>query len=272
MRFEPRAPDPEVNVSKTHPLAEASTLFAGLVAILVVATLLIAFAVEILIRFVPVEREVALFSGWQPATDVSADGPQADATDALLQRLVSHWPDAGYEFRLLIDESADPNAMALPGGIIIVTRGLLNSVSSENSLAFVLGHELGHFRNRDHIRQLGRGAAISLFVGAFGNSGGAISTSVADLTLRGFSREQERAADAFGLTLLQAEYGHVEGATHFFEMIDADRGDGVRFDNYLGTHPDPAQRVGALRELAADAGWLTTGTLVPWPAVDLSRE
>ena len=46
--------------------------------------------------------------------------------------------------------------------------GLLENVESENELAFVLGHELGHFRNRDHLRGLGRGIAFSLVLVAGG--------------------------------------------------------------------------------------------------------
>ena len=56
---------------------------------------------------------------------------------------------------------------------MIVTAGLLEKVESENELAFIIGHELGHFRNRDHIRGLGRGLAIGILITAVsGNDGG----------------------------------------------------------------------------------------------------
>ena len=44
------------------------------------------------------------------------------------------------------------NAVALPGGNIVVFAGLLKEIKSENELAMILGHELGHFAHRDHLR------------------------------------------------------------------------------------------------------------------------
>ena len=115
--------------------------------------------------------------------------------------------------------------MALPGGLIVVTQGLLDQVESENELAFVLGHELGHFRNRDHLRALGRGVVISLFFAVVtGNDVAGLGIKATDLTLRGFSREQETRADEFGLAIVHAEYGHVNQASRLFERWDEENG------------------------------------------------
>jgi Zn-dependent protease with chaperone function len=270
MRFEPRTPDTSVNVSKTHPLAEAGTLLVGLAGLFAVITLLIVFAIELLIRFVPAEREVEWLSGWTPLNESEANHPQATAASALLARLSAHWPDTDYEFRLEISEDPAPNAMALPGGLIIVTQGLLDQVESENALAFVLGHELGHFRNRDHIRQLGRATALGLFMSAMSASGSnnSLGYGFADLTLRGFNREQEREADIFGLLLVEREYGHVESAFEFFESINSEHHSMLRWDNYLGTHPDPQDRLDELRALAIASEWRMSGPVNPWPPAD----
>lgn len=270
MRFEPRAADDSVNVSDTHPLAEAGTLLIGLVGLLAVLTLVVVFAVELLIRWVPVEKEVALFSGWAPVAETITKGSSVAETTELMQRLALHWEDNPYTFRLEISDDPNPNAMALPGGLIIVTQGLLDTIDSENALALVIGHELGHFRHRDHIRQLGRVGALSLFFSAMQSSGAgsSISYGIADLTLRGFSREQERAADDFGLTLVQREYGHIAHAFEFFEAVSRPSRQGVRWDNYLGTHPDPVDRIERLKARAIDAGWSTEGASAPWPPVD----
>jgi Zn-dependent protease with chaperone function len=54
------------------------------------------------------------------------------------------------------------NAMAVPGGKMVVFSGLLDSLSSTNGLMFVLAHEVGHFKNRDHLRLMGRGIVLSI--------------------------------------------------------------------------------------------------------------
>jgi Zn-dependent protease with chaperone function len=134
--------------------------------------------------------------------------------------MVSHWPDNPYVYEIAIWDESEANAVALPGGVIAVTRGLLDSVESENELAFVLGHELGHFHNRDHLRGLGRGAVFSLLLVVVGLGGGGSAVQLASLAgqlaQREADRDREIEADHFGLALLAAEYGHVSGAEIFF--------------------------------------------------------
>ncbi|MEM7613101.1 MAG: M48 family metallopeptidase [Pseudomonadota bacterium] len=272
MRYTPRQPDEGINVSKTHPLVEAGTLVLGLTAFFVIATILLVYLVEIMLRLVSVETETRWFAGWVPddVVAIEDEDPRTTQTRALLQRLTTHWADANYEFRLNVEESDMPNAMALPGGLIIVTTALLDSVETENELAFVLGHELGHFRNRDHIRQLGRATVLSLFFTAItqGSSSGNFGFNITDLTLRNFSREQESEADQFGLSIVYAEYGHVNDAWRFFDRVSDIVGDGGMLRDYLDTHPQPDSRIDALKAYARANGWPLEGQLREWTADD----
>ena len=165
-------------------------------------------------------------------------------------------------------EEQAPNAFAVPGGMVYLTRGLLESFESENELAFVLGHELGHFRNRDHLRGLGRGLVVSLTLSALvgGSAAESLPQVVTAITESGFAREQEREADAFGIALVQAEYGHVAGTDGFFRRLpDATAGIGDEFASYLATHPVSEARIEALRNLARENSWAVTGELTPLP-------
>ena len=264
MRYVPRTPDASVNVSRTHPLAEAGTLILGLSIATIAILVLLFYSVELLVRFVPPATEARWFSGWTP---IEADAPAAPdelAAAALLERMTAHWPDAPGAFRLGVMDESTPNAFALPGGLVVVTRGLLDTVRSENALAFVLAHELGHFRHRDHVRQFGRITAIGLFLTAVGTSNGAgMGTTIADLTLRGFGRAQESRADAFALDLVMREYGHVAAADRFFASLEASGA--PDWTGYLATHPLPTDRVRDLGALAEEAGWPATGDVRPWP-------
>ena len=272
MKFIPRKARDDVNVSPEHPLVEATTLVVGLGLIFVVVMVALLFLVDLLLWFVPPEKEIRMFDAWLPEdiATVAVDDPRLETLEVMLARLSRHWPDAKYPFRVEIDESSEPNAMAYPGGLIVVTSGLIEQADSENELAFILGHELGHFRNRDHIRGLGRGAVILILFTAISSSdnSAAIGSSIANLTLSGFSRSQEAKADRFGLELVHAEYGHVADAWRFFSRIDdARRG---LLQSYLSTHPPPRNRIERLSDYARENGWSTTGSVTPldWPDDD----
>lgn len=266
MRFVAKQPKEGINVSDTHPLVEASALVAGLTAIFVVIALLLIFLIEVTLYFVSAEDEADMFADWLPVdlVTVSHADERLLETQLLVDRLAGHWPETSYKFRVEIDDSEQANAMALPGGLIIVTQGLLDQVESENELAFVLGHELGHFKNRDHLRALGRGVVLSVFFAVVtGNDVAGIGIKAADVTLRGFSRQQETKADDFGLAMVHAEYGHVNEAWRLFERWDVVDNSFIDLVTYLSTHPETADRIEDMRAHAQREGWNTDGEVTP---------
>ena len=268
MEFDSKLPADGINTSEESPLREFALLVAGLVGAVLALIAIAALAIDRLVPLVPPTLEARWFSGVAEA--VAEEDPRSAPVQALLDRLVSHWAGAPYPFRIGVLDEPDPNALALPGGAILVTTGLLEQVGSENELALVLGHELGHYRDRDHLRGLGRGLATQLVLGALGSSGEIVSglSSVAGaLAQRGFDRRQESQADAFGLALVHAEYGHVAGARDFFARFASSQhatGAGRRLAGYLETHPLYEDRVAALEAGAAAHGFSTEGPLTPW--------
>ncbi|MDH3549920.1 MAG: M48 family metallopeptidase [Gammaproteobacteria bacterium] len=269
MRYVPKQPREGINVSDTHPLVEAGTLVVGLTAIFIAIVLALVFLIEVALYFIPAEKEAELFRDWLPddLVTVSPGDERLYNTQRLVDRLAFHWAGAPYEFRVEIDDSEVANAMALPGGLIIVTQGLLDQVESENELAFVLGHELGHYKNRDHIRALGRGIVFSLFFTvAMGSDVAGLGLKVSDLALRGFSRKQESRADEFALAVVYTQYGHVNEAWRLFERW-GDEGNSIRdLVAYLSTHPQAGDRVERLESLAIREGWPLQGrvTALQW--------
>jgi len=278
VKFDPSLPKDGFNVSRAHPLREALLLVGGVVAIGAAVAVAVAVAADLAVPHIPVELEVRLFSGWfdRAGEDDGAVAPRERALAQLLNRMARHWPDNPYLFEIAIWDEPELNAVALPGGVIAVTNGLLESVESENELAFVLGHELGHFHNRDHLRGLGRGIAFSLLLVAVGVGGGGSAVQLASLAgqfaQRDFSRDQEIEADRFGLALLAAEYGHVSGAEAFFEHLPEREGPlegGLA--SYFSTHPVNADRVLALRAAAGEMGWELRGERQPLPSMRPTR-
>lgn len=267
MKFVPRQPREGINVSKTHPLAEAGTLVIALTAMFVAAALLIIFLLEFVLLFLPPETEARLFSGFVPEDLIAIEADDARRSDVrqLLGRLDDHLDPTDYVFRLEISRSDEANAMAFPGGLIVVTTALLDAMESENELAFVLAHELGHFQNRDHLRRLGRGVLLGVLFSAAagGESGAGFGLTIAKLTQLGFSREQERDADEVGLNVVYSEYGHVADAWRFFERLDGENGNAGSVFAYVSTHPSARSRIDDLRDLAAANGWPTDGPVGP---------
>ncbi len=281
MNFDPGLPDETVNVSDGSAVGEAAWLLGGVVAVVVLSVTLLALSVDVAVRWIPPSVEARVFGGWADAASEMGDAepdPRQAQVQALMDRMASHWTDAPYTFRVNVTEAADPNAFALPGGLVVVTTGLLDRVRTENELAFVLGHELGHFKNRDHLRGLGRNLAWSIVSAALGMGEGA-ATALAQvaggLSNRHFDRDQETQSDEFGLELLAAEYGHVGGSAAVFAYLLAPEADGEEEEDalgdvvdvlggYLSTHPSHEDRIDDLAEYAEDHGWRADGPATPW--------
>jgi len=281
-RFDSGLPDDRVNVSGTNPITEAGLLIGGLVAVVLALAVSSSLAMEWLVPRLPIGLEVSLFGGgWLPGTgddEEAEEAPDARQVElqALVDRLALHWPENPYEFKLRVWGEETPNAFALPGGWIGVTSGLIEQVESENELAFVLGHEIGHFRNRDHLKGLGRGLALGIVLSAVGLSGVGVAGDLAGLAgglaQRSFDREQESEADEFGLAVVQAEYGHVGGAAEFFRRLpDPESLVGEKLGAYLSTHPVSEERIAELAAFADSMGYAREGELLALPEAVLAE-
>ncbi len=203
---------------------------------------------------------------------------------------VSHRPELPYRFKVVNDSS--PNAFALPGGFIAVTRGLLVTLENEAQLAAVLGHEVGHVTSRHSVQGMQRGTllnvALAVVSGATGDSGYGVAAEqagqlAASLVDRSYSREQERESDRLGIDymvragydpqgavqLQEIFYRQVEGGakpswlgglfrSHPFskERLDANR-DYLQ-QNYAGLPGDPRYRLGAKEFARATSSVLKT--------------
>lgn len=274
MDYLPREPREDVNVTPTHPLKDAVTLVVGFVALVFVVVSLATVLAESLIVHIPPSWEARLFGGVWGGDDVGeTSDPRQEALDSLLARLVVHWPDAAYPFTIRVVEDADVNAFAVPGGQILVTSALLEGARSENEVAFVVGHELGHFRNRDHLRGLSRGLVVGAALSAIGAGSLGIPDFAVQLGERRFSRKQESQADRFGLSLIHAEYDHVGHAGTFFQRLPAPSSRlGRTVHSYLSTHPVSDARMEEIDAMAEEYGWRREGEATPLPAEFTSQK
>ncbi len=166
-----------------------------------------------------------------------------DGVTRIFERVAST-ADLGIELKLYVIDVPFANAFALPGGHILLTRPLLENAASEEELAFVIAHEIGHFRERHLLERLSRraiyGIAFAMVLNQSDISG--FLLKLEDMNELRFSRSQELEADAYGLDLLVNTYGHAGGATHFFEKPES----GLTMPSFLETHPQPEARIEAI--------------------------
>ncbi|UCD48652.1 MAG: M48 family metallopeptidase [Phycisphaerales bacterium] len=196
------------------------------------------------------------------------DQPEANAYLNLLGQslaVFSNRPETfgGYHFLLL--DSDEINAFAAPGGLILVTRGMLRCCESEDELAAVLAHEICHVEKKHGLSAIKQGRLTEAFTIIAAESAkqlgseelasltrefeASVSDVVMTLTTSGYSRTQERDADAAAVQLLRrAGYPEASIITMLQRMDErlADAG-GLGFAK---THPSAQSRVGALASTA----------------------
>jgi len=260
MKYRAVLPKKNSNVSHEHPLREFLILVAGSASIVLVVYGILGLFVDIAVDYISPEMEMAIYES------VSFDYPEefdtatpanetAQSTQNLLNEL-QQCIDVGYPVTLGIEESEAINAFAFPGGQMVVFSGLLENIKSENGLAFVLAHELAHFKNRDHLRSMGRSmvlAALSILFTGTNSDLSRIMAPVGKLEAAQHSQERESAADTTALQILNCHYGHVGGATELFEVIaEPDEFDlGLTFSS----HPEAQERIKTINALSESLGY-----------------
>ena len=138
MKYRPVELQDNVNVSPTHPLVELAWLVGGLLAIIVTLYLVLGLATDYAVKNMPLEAENWLGLQISDEFESTQDPALSKRLDALLATLPVDDPLLRYNFNIQRLESDKVNAIALPGGTIIVFSGLLDKVNSENELMMIL--------------------------------------------------------------------------------------------------------------------------------------
>lgn len=275
MRYEnPQLPE-GINVTRQHHLKEFAVLVGGTLAVVFSLALLLGWLAEFFAARVPFSYEQEIAGEFVPQS-AAPDTAQAAVTadlQALADALAVHMRlPAGMRIRVhYIDDADTVNAFATLGGHIVVFRGLLARMPSENALAMILAHEIAHIRHRDPIVALGRGVAVGLALAAIaGISGDTLTDRVfgtaGTVAALQFSRDQERAADAAAVAAVVARYGHAADTAAVFESLAGPTGGHLlRPPEFLSSHPDLEKRGVAIGAYAAAHGWPVDGTPRPLP-------
>jgi predicted Zn-dependent protease len=167
----------------------------------------------------------------------------------------------GYHF--LVMDTPDINAFAAPGGLILVSRGMLRCCKSEEALAGVLAHEIGHVELNHGMLAIDKSrysAVVTTLLaeGAKNLAGSnvaeltkAFEGSISDITSKmvnsGYARKYEFQADKSAVTILQRAGYSPSGLVAMLEQMEKQlKPGGIDFAK---THPAPADRIKELAKL-----------------------
>jgi predicted Zn-dependent protease len=152
------------------------------------------------------------------------------------------------------------NAMALPGGYIYVTRGMLAHLNNEDQLATVLAHEIGHVTARHAARQawqqqigqglLMGGALLGQGLGLPAQDLLSLGGMAAQLIFLRYSREDELEADKLGVEYASAARYDASEVIPFFRILERiQEKEGQGMPSFLATHPNPGDRIQRIQAL-----------------------
>jgi beta-barrel assembly-enhancing protease len=171
----------------------------------------------------------------------------------VLTQSIDHLP---YQFQVTVVDSPLVNAMAAPGGYIIVFRGLLQDTASPEEFAGVLAHEIQHVLLRHTMHLIVRHVSMAFVIAALsGDASGMVAYALqAAQTLQtlSYSRDAEDQADEQGFQLLQQAKINPEGMIAFFARLEKEQPTNDVF-RYLSTHPATQDRLTHLKSLLSPA-------------------
>ncbi len=184
-----------------------------------------------------------------------------------LMTILATAADKPFSYRVYLLDYDVPNAMALPGGVVLVTRGLLDVLQSEAELVAVLAHELGHIEQGHCVDAVKfRLLADKLGARTFGQI---VDFAVRMLVSHSFSKTQEDEADEYSYSALVNSPYDPRGVGGSFasllryvtrsESVEPRGADPIR--DYFRSHPPLEIREAKFRE-RAEAWWRSNGDQV----------
>ena len=216
---------------------------------------------------------------------VLGDHPLTEYVRSLGDRLAQYSPRQDLDYHFMIVEMDEPNAFALPGGHIYVSRGLLVLANTEAEVAHVLGHEIAHVAARHaargdaHAKTLGLATLISELISGGGEhpDDSDDRESLGGSPIARYARNQERQADRIGQDIAARAGVEPGGMARFLTSLDNYTKLNQGFSmpqTYFATHPATRERMADASARAQTEGWrLRAQENVPgFPSYQEARE
>lgn len=178
-------------------------------------------------------------------------GDRQRELETLFRRVAADLGAPGYRLELRASERIGANALALPGGVVVLTDELVALARHDDEIAAVLAHEIGHVRGRHALRHLLQNSAAGVIVASLtGDLTSATSLAATLPTVlvdSKYSRDMEREADAVARRWLDSRDLPRHRFSDILLRLEASHasrdGETLSIPEYLSTHPDTRERV-----------------------------
>jgi Zn-dependent protease with chaperone function len=246
---------------------------AAVTSIALVVLLAIPFAADRLAPLVPqaLERRLGDAAAAQIKTIFGGKSCHADDGQKAFDKLVGTLREAaGLDTAVASSVVATPvpNALALPGGQMLLFSGLIDKADNPDEIAGVLAHELGHLKHRDNLRNIIHDGSTSFLIGLlFGDvtGSGAAIFAARTLTSSSYSRDVEQSADTFAMDLMQGLGRPIKPMGELLFRVTGKQGDtGL---SILASHPLTEDRLKRMSEVKQTSGGPPLLTPQEWTAL-----
>lgn len=259
------------NLKKAPPVQGRRRLFlwslAAVGSVALMLMVLVPLLADQLADILPPKAEVALGEAtFDQIRDALAPGDFAPlgicteragqkALDTMRARLTDGL-DLAYPVQVTVLDTGEVNAFALPGGQVVLFRGLIRAAETPEEVAAVFAHEIGHVAARDPtriaMRTAGSSGILGLLLGDF--AGGAVVLFLANRIVQAdYTQEAEAAADAYAADLLRSVGLSPRPLADFFERLQKSDGATPGLVQHFLSHPALGDRIAATRAAAEPA-------------------
>ncbi len=256
--YKPKLPDDSVNIQKESFLLQSVKLFFSLAILAFLSYMVLTFVLHIVIDNLSPKYEkklVQFISFDMEIGEIKSD----EYLDEITEK-ISKCANLAYDIKTYIIDQDTPNAYALPGGSIYITTEMLKELQNQNELVAILGHEMGHFKNRDHLKTLGSSVLFSLISLSLGDGYGKILDTTLNLSKIRYSQSAELKSDMFALDVMDCSYGSVSDASSLFSRLDK----GDEMSSFLETHPPFNKRIKKMQDYIILKNYDTTKEPIPF--------
>lgn len=174
--------------------------------------------------------------------------------DKIKDRLGATLDSSKYKYNITIVNDSLVNAFALPGGEIILFRGLIEKSNRPEEVAGVVAHEIQHIEQRHFTKILIKELSIGIFLGLMIGDSQVVGTALNYANMLrslAYKRSEESSSDAEGMKMLIKAGIDPKGMVDFFEIMKKEYDGTTEVSEYLSTHPNTENRIEKLNTMIA---------------------
>jgi Zn-dependent protease with chaperone function len=246
-----------INVTEENPLKEFFKIIVQLIVYIVLFYFLIFFGSGIIIKTLSIEKQIKLENFITNLSHIKtkeiSEGDKdrlSKVRNLILENDVKFPKTSKLDIGIIDHE--EMNALCFPNGNIYITDKLYEKLDTDEKLTFVIAHEMGHYKNRDHLMNLRKSISssaviVSLCVLGIESNVATLVTETMDLSDYKYSKRVEANADKYAAKRLLSLYGNTNGGIEVINILK-DGEYNIEFD-MLSTHPSLNKRILYLKKV-----------------------